>query len=463
MEKCKIVGMVGLLIVCATPLVGCGEGSATPDTEGVTVAPIETEATTEEPTMESTTKPTVKTEQKPTSKPKRRKKRKVSEFIVVNDPLIDLGPDEFVEAYAKLPDDYEIHLLDKNEVRFSFLDGDYDEVLRVCGKDGVITKKQAERVTQVFMLYGDDVVDDMEATSLSLRGLRYFQNINALTMELRILSSYSEFEYLGSLAKVKFTDCEFGKEGETGELSCLFAMPGMEEVFLGGRGLTNVDFLSGYSDLGNLNVVLGGDFSDISGLSSLKRAGYLNLTSENLTDISALSNLTEVDCLDLSSNSITDISALSNLTEVNKLDLSYNQISDISALSKLTEVGSLMLFNNQITDIKPLSGLREVREIVLSDNLITDATPLSKLTEVVTLSLSNNRITDVTPLSGLRQAYSIGLSNNPLTDISPLRNLVFVRDEETPEYEPAIYLEGLNIDKDLARKWFGDYCYFGDE
>ncbi len=167
-KKCKIAGMVGLLIVCATPLVGCGERSTTPDTEGVTVAPTEAKTTTEgptlKPTIEPTVEPTLEPTVKPTSKPKYRKKRKASNFIVVDDPLLDLGVDEFAEEYAKLPDDYEIQLGDKGNILFSFLDGDYRRVLKVSGKDGVITKAQAERVTQIVMLYSDEEVDDVETS-----------------------------------------------------------------------------------------------------------------------------------------------------------------------------------------------------------------------------------------------------------------------------------------------------------
>ncbi len=415
MKWYKLAGMVGMLVICVIPLAGCREESDTSDTEGVTSVPTKVENTTMETSTETPTELTTEPTLEPTTETTPKGKREAANAIVVDDPLLDLEPDEFAEEYAKLPDDYKIHIGDKDNVTFSFLGKNYGRVLKMIDEgDGTITKKQAEKVTQIIMLYADEVVDDMDETSLSLKGLRYFQNVSAITMELKILSSYSEFNYLKSLVKVSLSSCEFEKEGETEELGCLFSMQGMDEIYLG-DGLTNVNFLSGCSDLGDLHVALGGEFSDISGLSSLERVGYLKLTSEHLTDISALSNLTEVDELDLSSNNIADISALSNLTEVNKLDLSYNQISDITPLSNLTEVASLLLFNNQIADITPLSGLRKVHEI--------------------------------------------GLSDNPITDISPLRNLEFVKSESILDSEPGLFLENLDIDNDLAREMFGDYCY----
>ncbi len=432
MKKCQIAGMVGLLIVCAVPLVGCGEGSATPDVEGVTNVPTKVETTTEEPTLKPTLEPTVE--------PKHGKKQKASNFIVVDDPLLDLDMEEFNKEYAELPDDYKIKIGDKKNVIPSFLDENGRLVLKHAKEDGIITKGQAARVSEIIMLYNVDDTDDIELTSLSLRGLRYFRNVESFDMERKILSDYSELGYLKSLVRVNFSSCKFEEEGETEELSCLFTMPGMEEVSLGG-GLTNVNFLSGFSDLGGLHVSLGGEFSDVSGLSSLERVGRLSLGSENLTDISALSNLAEVDELDLSYNQISDISALSNLTEVKKLELSYNQISDISALSNLTEVNELELNRNQISDI----------------------TPLSNLTEIVNLGLSHNQISDITPLSGLGKVHGLGLADNPITDISPLRNLEFIMNKKLPDEEPVIDLADLNIDKDLARKWFGAYCYLGDE
>ncbi len=414
MKKCRIAGMVGLLVVCAIPLVGCGEGSTTPDTEEVTAVPTETETMTEEPTLKPTLEPTVEPTLEPTADPKHGKKGKASNFIVVDDPLLDLDVEEFNKKYEVLPDDYKIRIGDKGNVIFSFLDENARRVLKYAKEDGIITKGQAARVSEIIMLYNVDDTDDIELTSLSLKGLRYFRNVESIDMERKILSDYGELGYLESLARVNFSSCEFEEEGETKELSCLFTMPRMEEVSLGG-GLTNVDFLRGCSDLGDLHVSLGGEFSDVSGMSSLERVGRLSLGSENLTDISALSNLTEVDELVLGHTQISDISALSNLTEVGKLNLSYNQISDITPLSNLTEVASLLLFNNQIADITPLSGLRKVHEI--------------------------------------------GLSDNPITDISPLRNLKFVKSERILDSEPGLFLENLDIDNDLAREMFGDYCY----
>ncbi len=412
MKKCRIAGMMGLLIVCATPLVGCGEGPTPRDAERVTVAPTEAATTTEEPTLKPTLEPTVEPTMEPTAELQHGKKRKASNFIVVDDPLLDLDMEEFNKKYARLPDDYKIRIGEKENVIFSFLDENGRLVLKHAKEDGIITKGQAARVSEIIMLYNVDDTDDIELTPLSLRGLRYFRNVESFDMERKILSDYSELGYLKSLVGVNFSSCKFD-EGETEELSCLFTMPGMEEVSLGG-GLANVDFLSGFSDLGGLHVSLGGEFSDVSGLSSLKRVGCLSLGSENLTDISALSNLMEVDELVLGHTQISDISALSNLTEVAKLDLSYNQISDITPLSKLTDMGSLILNNNQITD--------------------------------------------VTPLSGLRKIHTLGLSYNPITDVSPLRNLEFVEIEDAfYPGKPGIGLANTDVDQNATKEIFGDY------
>ncbi len=325
MKRYRIVGMVGLLVFCAIPLVGCGKGATTPDTEEVTAVPTEAKTMMEEPTLKPTLEPTVEPTLEPTAEPQHGKKGKASNFIVVDDPLLDLDMEEFNKEYARLPDDYKMKIGDKENVIFSFLDENARRVLKYAKEDGIITKGQAARVSEIIMLYNVDDTDDIELTSLSLKGLRYFRNVESIDMERKTLSDYSELGYLESLVKVNFSSCELEKEGETEELSCLFTMPGMEEVHLGG-GLTNVDFLRGCSDLGGLHVSLWGEFSDVSGLSSIERVGILSMSSENLTDISALSNLTEVDELVLGHTQISDISALSNLTEVTKLDLSYNRI-----------------------------------------------------------------------------------------------------------------------------------------
>ncbi len=106
-----------------------------------------------------------------------------------------------------------------------------------------------------------------------------------------------------------------------------------------------------------------GDFSGLTGLTTLY------LTGNSISDISALADLTALENLYLSDNFVSDISALEGITSLTELYLSGNSISDVSALEGLTNLTRLDLWGNPISDYAPLRRLETA--IQNADNSIS--------------------------------------------------------------------------------------------
>jgi len=155
------------------------------------------------------------------------------------------------------------------------------------------------------------------------------------------------------------------------------------------------------------------DLDRISGLSQLKT---LHLSGcFNLTDISSLSGLSQLTSLHLSECSIlTDIRPLSGLSQLTSLDLiRCYKLADISPLSGLFQLNSLNLsFCVSPTDLNPLSGLSQLTSLNLSwRSKLTDIRPLSGLSQLTSLDLSQcYKLTDISPLFGLSQLKTLNLN-----------------------------------------------------
>lgn len=197
--------------------------------------------------------------------------------------------------------------------------------------------------------------------------------------------------------------------------------------------------LSGLSNLERINNCGTFDSNDLVsvGLSSLRYAGCLNLSGNNLTSVDGLNSLESVNgLLNLRYNNLETLSGLKNLKTINEdLNLQYNDnLSNLNGLESLTSVGKIIASENFINDISGLKSLKKAGSLQFNNygNEIQDLTPLSNLNTVsIDVDFIDN---DVRTLAGLENLESVGMDiafwdNDNLTDISALSNLTFLGDD----------------------------------
>ena len=146
-------------------------------------------------------------------------------------------------------------------------------------------------------------------------------------------------------------------------------------------------------------------------------------SADNADDVT-VGHLAEITDLFLSYDGITSLKSgdFSGLTGLTSLTLIGNSISDISALADLTALENLYLSDNSVSDISALEGITSLTEIYLSDNSISDISALEGLTNLTYLTLRGNPISDYAPLRRLETAIQnadnsisidINITNNP--------------------------------------------------
>jgi len=141
-------------------------------------------------------------------------------------------------------------------------------------------------------------------------------------------------------------------------------------------GITNVDFVSGMTELKILDLPQN-NITDLSGLENLLQLEELglyanrNLIANDLTPISSLKNLKKLDITMTNSTNEPKINLgfLNGLNNLNNLKASYANITDISALTGLNHLREVDLSNNYITDISPLAG-KNLDKLNIQNNYI---------------------------------------------------------------------------------------------
>ena len=133
-------------------------------------------------------------------------------------------------------------------------------------------------------------------------------------------------------------------------------------------------------------------FQDLSNLIGLNR---LYVGGCGLTDISFVENMTELTWINVAGNSITDISSLKNLEHLQYVSIARNQISDLSPLTGKTEITVLYAENNKIQDISVLKDMDKLINLDLDNNQIRDYTPLQDMKSLMKLSVENNPGQDI--------------------------------------------------------------------
>lgn len=213
-----------------------------------------------------------------------------------------------------------------------------------------------------------------DATDKDLENLKYLTKLEHLwlhhTPQITDISFVSEMKDLKSFS--------VGSQNIV-NLDLLKICKKLETLYLFDTNLTNLDILTGNTELRALDIKWGNPVRDISGLRKLGKLERLSISSSELTDISPIGSLGSLKFLDLSCGSISDISVLADCKSLKRLSLiDCKQVTDISPLSELNALEEILICNTAIDDFTPLLSMESLKKVVASDGQI-DSSILAKL------------------------------------------------------------------------------------
>lgn len=309
----------------------------------------------------------------------------------------------------------------------------YQKVLKKAdmNKDGILTRTEAEAVTEIDAAYAD---------ISNIKGIEYLSNLQKLKLAHNQITDIRPLAALEKLTMLRLRENQIEDISSIGNMSSLewldLGQNSIEDIStvgnlinvwylaLDGNSIKDISSLAALPKLKNLYIRGNqiGDLSPIRGILTLKD---LDASENGITDIEPVSTLTQLIDLTLMNNQIEDLEPLRNLSKLWGLDLTGNSISDLSPLSSLANLELLALGHNQISDFSPLNKLDKIKNVILSHNLIKEVTELSVEAERVELRLDHNQIEDISPLkSASRNISMLGLSGNKISDVSALTEIV---------------------------------------
>ncbi len=166
-------------------------------------------------------------------------------------------------------------------------------------------------------------------------------------------------------------------------------VPELEDLWISGMKLSDLDFLEQLPQLKNLFVWDCG-LEDISGIRHQKELTSVFLDWNAICNIYPLRSCKKLETLSLSNNRVADISPIASLTKLREIDISNNEILSIEQLQRLRNLESVSCGGNKIQNIDPLKYLPELRNLNLADNQIEDFEPITGLTGLRNLDIRNN-------------------------------------------------------------------------
>ena len=225
-----------------------------------------------------------------------------------------------------------------------------------------------------------------------LSNARSYENhrSNATDKDLENLKYLTKLEHLWLHHTPQITDISFVREMKDlksfsvgsqniDNLNLLKNCKKLETLYLFDTNLTNLDILTGNTELRALDIKWGNPVRDISGLRKLGKLERLSISSSELTDISPIASLDSLKFLDLSCDSISDISVLADCKSLKRLSLiDCKQVADISPLSELNALEEILICNTAIDDFTPLLSMESLKKVVASDGQI-DSSTLARL------------------------------------------------------------------------------------
>lgn len=199
-------------------------------------------------------------------------------------------------------------------------------------------------------------------------------------------------------------------------------VPELEELWISGVQLSNLDFLEQLPQLKSLFVWDCG-----------------------LEDISGVRYQKELTTVFLDWNSIWNIRPLQNCKKLKIISFSNNRVKDISALESLSQLEEIVAADNEIASIEPLQWLGNLKSFSGDGNKIRNIDALKYLPELQDLNLADNQIEDFAPITGLTNLRDLDIRNNPgqnIGDLIFLPGLIFgngtyYKYNEAEEWEEA--------------------------
>ena len=241
--------------------------------------------------------------------------------------------------------------------------------------------------------------------------------------------------YSTALRELRLEEAEF----EEADYEAISQMTGLERLEIVDSPISQLDFLKNLTNLKRLHIrgsrEPAGTFSDLSALAGLINLEDLYLYLDGVSDLNGLSGMSQLKSLVLTGNmEIADLSPLAGLTKLQSLEVPLggeNVGVDLSPLAGLTDLRTLRTGSN-VTDLTPLSGLTGLRELDLTyggysardSKEYRSLEPLSSLTGLTSLTIRNLWVSDLSPLSGLTKLRSLTIYNGAsIEDLSPLAGL----------------------------------------
>ena len=241
--------------------------------------------------------------------------------------------------------------------------------------------------------------------------------------------------YSTALRELRLEEAEF----EEADYEAISQMTGLERLEIVDSPISQLDFLKNLTSLKRLHIrgsrEPAGTFSDLSALAGLINLEDLYLYLDGVSDLNGLSGMSQLKSLVLTGNmEIADLSPLAGLTKLQSLEVPLggeNVGVDLSPLAGLADLRTLRTGSN-VTDLTPLSGLTGLRELDLTyggysardSKEYRSLEPLSSLTGLTSLTIRNLWVSDLSPLSGLTKLRSLTIYNGAsIEDLSPLAGL----------------------------------------
>jgi len=163
------------------------------------------------------------------------------------------------------------------------------------------------------------------------------------------------------------------------------------QLSFGGDGLTNISFLSSFTNLQELWIDGNPGMASITPVLSQTNLWHLDVNGDaftNLAAVAVMSNLT-----DLEMNGVAtpqNISFLGKLVNLNSIDLGNDHVGSLDPLANLPQLGNVLLNTDFLTDISPLLSLPNLYNVDLSYNLLD--TNLDSAAYGVISNLLNNYV-----------------------------------------------------------------------
>jgi Leucine-rich repeat (LRR) protein len=272
----------------------------------------------------------------------------------------------------------------------------------------------------------------------SFRELEILLNLKDNLTDLVLISSpLRDLTPLESLNLKRLAYFFAGDDEISTQLQSISKMTTLEQLFLGGNNITDIEFVR---NLKNLKILYldHNDISDLTPLEELSNLEDLSLEFTDVEDLTPLKNLLNLRQLDLNgAQKIKDLTPLLNLTKMNAIQFIYTEVESLDGLDNMENLEILLASKNKIKDISALSNLRNLLDVELYENEIADLTPLKNSTKMIYLDLYHNweaahgeALKDMVDLEYLRidrtsiRTFSFLKNLTKLTEIDYTENLI---------------------------------------